>query len=171
MAAKGLYACLCAHGNSFIGVETLAALSGSGKDATRAALNQLVAHGFVEAVHRGSGPEEVASSELSALGVEFEREFTFHGCKDKRHLRFDFYIGELDMAIEIDGPGHFVDVYGPAKEIQRRDAIKDEYCKQQGILLVRIPFQEFHSLRERISHEVRQRQASRLGVGATNVPC
>lgn len=168
-AAKGVYACLCANGGSLVGVESMAKLSSDGKDATRSALKQLIEHGFVEAVHCGSAPEEYAANVLSELGVKFEREFCLQGCKDKRSLRFDFYLGELDMAIEIDGPSHFVDMYGPAKDVQRRDAIKDEYCKQNEILLVRIPYQEFHSLGERISHEVRQRQACRLGLGAANV--
>ena len=49
------------------------------------------------------------------------------------------------MCIEDDGAQHFkpVKYWGGEKtflEIQERDALKNEYCKNNGIKLVRIPY-------------------------------
>jgi len=50
------------------------------------------------------------------------------------------------MCIEFDGPHHFEPVYGEDRFLitQRHDAIKDEYCKNNNINLIRIPYWDGH---------------------------
>lgn len=169
-AAKGVYACLCSCVDSGTTINRLCSLSSDGRSATERAIKELLAHGLVEMTHGGSGPEMEAAEILHAAGICFEREVAFTGCSDKRALRFDFYIPDLSLAIEIDGPGHFIDTYGPASDVQRRDRIKDAFCSERGIHLVRIPFHRFGGMRELITDEIRQRQAGGLGVGTADNP-
>lgn len=54
--------------------------------------------------------------------------------------RFDFYVNEQYL-IEYDGEQHFIDsFYGTLNKIQQRDKIKNSYCKQNNIPLIRIPY-------------------------------
>ena len=60
-------------------------------------------------------------------------------------LPFDFYLPDLNTCIEYDGEQHYKPVmtFGGEeafKRLQGRDKIKDEYCKKNGIKLIRIPY-------------------------------
>jgi hypothetical protein len=66
-------------------------------------------------------------------------------------LRFDFYLPEYNIVVEYDGVQHHepVEVFGGLKNlevIQRRDKIKNQYCRDNGIKMIRvsykIPFNE-----------------------------
>lgn len=94
---------------------------------------------------------------LTKRGITFSTEKTFPGCVSEqgRALRFNVYIPQKNMCIEVDGVHHFQ----PTKysddvtdeqanryyDIQtRNDNIKHTYCEQHGIHLVRIPYTEFN---------------------------
>lgn len=69
----------------------------------------------------------------------------FEDCKDTNTLPFDFYLTDLNMVIEYDGGQHFfsVDYFGGDKAFKKRvkhDQIKNEYCKNNGIEILRIPY-------------------------------
>jgi hypothetical protein len=75
------------------------------------------------------------------------REKTFTDCVNSkqgrycRELRFDFYLPEQNTLIEYDGEPHFVKrgKYGEKFEtLQENDIIKNKYCKDRGIKLIRI---------------------------------
>ena len=77
------------------------------------------------------------------------REKIFEDCKNTkegkycRPLRFDFYIPEIETAIEYDGEQHFNPKTKYAKkydEIQENDKIKNEYCFNNGIKLIRVHY-------------------------------
>lgn len=84
---------------------------------------------------------------LQEHGVEFIREYTFDDCRYKRVLSFDFCAkdnnGEM-VLIEVDGMQHFYTSTWTTEEKlvenQRRDKIKDDYCKERNIRLIRIPY-------------------------------
>ena len=83
--------------------------------------------------------------QLIELGLFYEREKRFPDCVYKRPLPFDFYIPEHNMCIEFDGEQHFRPVaFGKTEsdfeELKKRDAIKDRYCEDHGITLVRVPY-------------------------------
>jgi len=82
---------------------------------------------------------------LDRFGINYEEEKTFHDLKHISFLRLDIYCVILgrQLAIEYDGSQHqrSVEVWGgdPALEdCQQRDNIKNSYCKQKGITLLRI---------------------------------
>jgi very-short-patch-repair endonuclease len=75
----------------------------------------------------------------------------FDNCKGKRRvLSFDFYLPKQNMLIEYDGRQHFMPVnfYGCSDEkaqktyfdSKQNDAIKDKYCIENNIQLIRIPY-------------------------------
>ena len=79
--------------------------------------------------------------------ILFETQKTFNECKNHKILFFDFYLPEYNICIEYDGIQHFepIEYFGGEKElktIQERDAIKNKYCKDNYINLLRIRFDE-----------------------------
>ena len=88
--------------------------------------------------------ELIISTYLDDHNIIYEQEKVFDDCKNIRALRFDFYIEKLNVVIEYDGKQHFepTSFYGVCdfKGIQKRDAIKEEYCKKKKIKLIRIPY-------------------------------
>lgn len=75
---------------------------------------------------------------------------TFVDCKDKYVLPFDFYIPNYNLCIEFDGKQHFepVDFSGDGQIlalkkfliVQAHDNIKNQYCRDNNIRLLRIPY-------------------------------
>ena len=65
-------------------------------------------------------------------------------------MRFDFYINEDNYIIEYDGEQHFKDTNGFFKttleEIQKRDIFKNQWCKENNIPLIRIPYTRYDDL-------------------------
>ena len=77
----------------------------------------------------------------------------FKDCKDLNALPFDFYLPYYNLCIEHDGIQHFKPTKRSnkitneeAKEnfkyIQNHDQIKNNYCKEKGINLLRIKYDE-----------------------------
>lgn len=90
---------------------------------------------------------------LENNGILYTRQQKFNGCKLDSDLRFDFYIKLLDVAIEYDGRQHFEPVhdFGGVKEYHKiiiRDEIKNKYCKDNRIKLVRISYKQFNKIEE-----------------------
>lgn len=82
------------------------------------------------------------------------REYSDPECRHKLPLRFDFavFLGELRL-IEFQGWYHYNVVGGKDKnfaELQRRDAIKKEFCEQKLIPLLLIPHWESASMFDKI---------------------
>lgn len=82
-------------------------------------------------------------------------EYTFDDCKYKKSLPFDFAIfnnnKSLLLLLEYDGEQHYTGWRGAEnslKNIQRNDKIKNEYCKNNNIKLIRIPYWDFSNLEE-----------------------
>jgi Zn finger protein HypA/HybF involved in hydrogenase expression/very-short-patch-repair endonuclease len=87
--------------------------------------------------------ERYISDFLNKNNIIFERNKKFDNCIYKRNLFFDFYLSEYNICIEFDGRQHYesVDFFGgnkTYKEQKIRDNIKDEYCKDNNIKLIRI---------------------------------
>ena len=77
----------------------------------------------------------------------FEEQKRFKDCRDKRALPFDFYLPKQNIVIEYDGIQHFekVDFFeGPYgfEYTQRHDNIKNNYCKEKNIWLIRVSYKE-----------------------------
>lgn len=93
---------------------------------------------------------------LSDHGYSFVREYTFVDCKNEKVLPFDFAIFEeesLKCLIEYDGGQHFfaVEYFGGQEKLERtqwHDSIKNQYCNDNDIPLLRIPYWESKNLKE-----------------------
>lgn len=87
---------------------------------------------------------------LEEHDITYSYQKTFTDCKDKYVLPFDFFIAEYNLCIEFDGKQHFepVDFSGDGKDlaiekfsiVQKHDNIKNQYCKDNNIHLLRIPY-------------------------------
>ncbi len=71
----------------------------------------------------------------------FIKEFRFNDCKNKLTLPFDFYVNN-EFLIEYDGEQHFKPTFNESsfELTQQNDSIKNEYCKNNNIPLIRIPY-------------------------------
>ena len=88
--------------------------------------------------------EETINLFLKKNNVNFIFQKRFKDCVDKKPLPFDFYLSDINTCIEFDGPHHFEPVFGIERfEItQLHDKIKTEYCMNNNIKLIRIPYWE-----------------------------
>lgn len=94
----------------------------------------------------------------------FKTQFTFSDCKSKGKLKFDFYLLDFNICIEYDGIQHFepIDFAGKGKEWAdaqyklniKRDIIKNNYCYNNGIRLIRIPYFEFNNIETILNSEL-----------------
>lgn len=97
---------------------------------------------------KNSKGETEVKAWLDEHNIQYKEQYGFDDLKYKNKLLFDFAIIEdkkLKMLIEYDGIQH----YKPRgwakksfKERSARDKLKDEYCKENNIPLVRIPYTE-----------------------------
>ena len=86
---------------------------------------------------------------LTNNNIQFEREKRFSDCRNIRPLPFDFYLPKYNLCIEFDGIQHFKpikrsykmtddEIEKNFKYIQKHDQIKNDYCKNNGIILIRL---------------------------------
>jgi phage host-nuclease inhibitor protein Gam len=102
-----------------------------------------------------SGGELAVRKVLELLDIEYKTEVS---AIPNLNLRFDFeiYINNETRYIEYDGQQHFMPVRfgGMSKEAaelnfiaaQERDNIKNDWCKANGLKLLRIPYTEFENI-------------------------
>jgi very-short-patch-repair endonuclease len=92
---------------------------------------------------------------LDRNNIKYKSQKTFSDCvnpKSKQPLRFDYYLEEMNICIEFDGVHHFKkeEHFGgnrPAwyaktdyENIKFRDGLRDSYCSEKGIKMIRIPY-------------------------------
>ena len=82
---------------------------------------------------------------LNNHNIAYVPQKTFSECIDERMLPFDFYLPDYNMAIEYQGIQHYkpIEYFGGEKafkKLKRHDEIKKNYCKENGILLLTIPY-------------------------------
>lgn len=85
---------------------------------------------------------------LSSLHISFQPQKRFSDCKNKKNtdmLPFDFYLPDYNVCIEYDGEHHFrpMEMWGGYEKFlinQENDYIKNEYCKNNNITLLRLPY-------------------------------
>lgn len=78
--------------------------------------------------------------------ISFVQEYSFDNCVNPKtgyKLRFDFYLPDYNICIEYDGEQHYKEIpffKDSVKSGQYRDTIKTQFCKNNNIKLVRIPY-------------------------------
>ena len=95
--------------------------------------------------------ETIIQQILRENKINFIRQKTFESCKDKQALPFDFFITEKKYLIEFDGRQHFkpIDFFGgdlAFQKCQKHDKIKNQWCKNHNIPLIRIPYTQLNNL-------------------------
>jgi len=91
---------------------------------------------------------------LKSQNEQYEYQKRFKNCKNidtGYQLVFDFYLPNRNICIEYDGEQHFQPIkfqkmtqqqsVNKFQQTQKRDQIKDKYCKNNKIKLIRIPYQ------------------------------
>lgn len=113
-----------------------------------------------------SNGERRIQSILIELGYDYVPEFTFEDCRDKLPLRFDFAVfheGGLWFLIEYDGVQHYrqneqwaTDKHSLLENVQKRDSIKNEYCRKNNISLLRIPYWKYTQISTVVGNYIKE---------------
>lgn len=82
---------------------------------------------------------------LLEANISFETEKIFQTCYDKTYLPFDFFINNTYL-IEYDGIQHFQEGIYDYEYTHKHDLIKNQWCKDNNIPLIRIPYTKYNSL-------------------------
>jgi hypothetical protein len=103
---------------------------------------------------------------LVELGYSIERQKKYCDCKDQLPLPFDIYLSDEHILIEYQGEQHYrpVNFGGISDEeaeknflkTQQHDKIKSQYCYQNNIPLIYVPYWEKHNLKEFIVNQLNQ---------------
>lgn len=91
--------------------------------------------------------------------IEFIEQYRIKECKDKLPLPFDFAIfksNELNTLIEYQGEQHYKPMRfnnsdKKFKETLSHDKIKEKFCKENNIKLIKIPYTEFYNIENILS--------------------
>lgn len=95
---------------------------------------------------------------LERNGIVVDYQHTFLDCKHINCLRFDAYDSVNRIAYEYQGEQHYYPVDFAGKGIEwaneqfelnkKRDQIKKQYCKENHIRLIEVPYWEFENMEE-----------------------
>lgn len=104
---------------------------------------------------RRSKGEIKISQLLTENNISFETEKIFKNCKfpsTNGTLRFDFYLHDYNTIIEYDGIQHFISYENSwtnkeaVEKTKERDIFKNQWCKENNIKLIRIPYTDYNIL-------------------------
>lgn len=89
--------------------------------------------------------EKLVRTCCDELNITYVSQKTFKDCRDRYVLPFDFYLPDYNLCIEYDGKQHYEPRkhFGGVEGFERRkyhDQLKNDYCKQHHINLLRIPY-------------------------------
>lgn len=96
-------------------------------------------------VCKNSHNENIISNYLKSQGYVFESQKKYEDCRgNKNPLPFDFFIPIFNLCVEYNGEQHYyvIPKWGQDKfeKTQRHDRIKKDYCLDNGINFLEIPF-------------------------------
>ena len=100
--------------------------------------------------------EECIRKYLELNKIEFVQEKRFVDCRDNKPLPFDFYLPNYNLIIEFDGQQHYEPKFGEDSfvQTQKHDKIKNQYCKDNNINLLRIPYFESNNIEKIIAKQL-----------------
>lgn len=101
---------------------------------------------------------------LSNMNVDYKAEYQIN--INNTYYRFDFYLPQYNLMIEYDGEQHFAPARfcGPNdernlaefKKTQEHDMIKNQYCLEHNINLLRIPYTEQENIEDIIENHLQR---------------
>lgn len=97
---------------------------------------------------------------LENHNIIFEQEKWFSDCRDIKPLPFDFYLPDLNKIIEFDGKQHYESsslfYHTTLSEQTSHDEIKNKYCKDNSIELLRIPYWDINNINNIIDNFIEE---------------
>ena len=109
---------------------------------------------------------------LIANGLKYKPQYSNRECRDKRALRFDFAIflpgsDTPALLIEYDGVQHFratrfcsdmtnTECEKNLSDVKRKDEIKENFCKEKRIPLLRIHYKDFDKIDKILEDNLRK---------------
>lgn len=95
--------------------------------------------------------ESIIAGIFQKNGINYEQQKTFDGFvnSNNKKYQFDFYLPGYNCCIEYDGLQHYVGwrhKKDSLEKIKKVDKKKDDYCKNNDIKLVRIPYTDIDKL-------------------------
>lgn len=95
-----------------------------------------------------SSYEDIVVTILKKEKISFVREKSFSDCRGGKY-RFDFFLPNLNILLEVDGEYHFKNIRGVSvlKKQQEHDRRKNSYCLAKNIPLYRIPYYDVSTLK------------------------
>jgi hypothetical protein len=93
--------------------------------------------------------ESIIRDYLKENDIDFIEQHSYKDCRNKNILKFDFYLKYFNLIIEYDGKQHFVKGWNSEEEFERlktNDIIKNKYCLDNNINLLRIPYTQFSNI-------------------------
>ena len=109
---------------------------------------------------------------IRSKNYHYSYQHTFDNCRFIMPLRFDFYLPDFNTCIEYDGEQHYHPVSFKSEsesialknhqDCVRRDKIKDQYCKNNNIKLIRIPYWDLDKIEEILEAKIKNPDPQRL---------
>lgn len=99
---------------------------------------------------KSKGEEKISQYLLKNNKIYYKQK-SFNACESKNKLLFDFFLPEDNICVEYDGIQHFqpVSYFGGlyAFKYQKiKDAIKNKFCEDNNIKLIRIPYYNYDDI-------------------------
>lgn len=122
----------------------------------------LILRGYIcSSCGKKSSGENRVSNYLTSRKLEYIRQKSFDGCIYKNKMQFDFFLPIHNICIEYDGIQHFepIEYFGGEStliEQIKKDRIKNEFCENNNIKLIRIPYFKFDDIEKILDYEICQ---------------
>lgn len=117
--------------------------------------NNLLRGNCCTCCHMSRGERKIRDF-LQSNKIEYIFQYKFQDCRNSKPLPFDFYLPLLNTCIEYDGYQHFFPsgfgchddekIEKNFKATIKNDNIKNNYCIENRINLIRIPYTEFDNI-------------------------
>ena len=106
--------------------------------------------------HINSYGEQLVAQILDKYHINYETQYKFNDCIDKKPLPFDFYLIDDNVIIEYDGIQHYYPVFGQEsfEMTIKHDEIKNKYCVDNDIKIIRIPYYDMNRIEEILKKEL-----------------
>lgn len=116
---------------------------------------KIMCDGCSSKISRG---ELAVKNVLDLYCINYNREYWFADCRDKYPLPFDFYLPDYNVCIEYQGEQHYkaISQFGGEEELEVRqyhDQIKRNYCNENNISLIEIPYWEYENIEQIITEK------------------
>lgn len=104
--------------------------------------------------------EEKIKEILIKYNMKFNQQYLFNDCRNTRPLPFDFYLSQYNIAIEYDGKQHYkLDCFNmnllDLMNLKYNDNKKTQYCNDNNIKLIRIPYWDFNNIEKILKKELK----------------